>query len=343
MDKTHHKYIERTFYLAKKGLGNVKQNPMVGCVIVKDNKIIGEGYHKKYGKEHAEVNAIKSVTNKKEIKGSSIYVNLEPCSHYGKTPPCTLEIIKHKPKEVIIANKDPNKKVNGRGIDSLRENGINVIEGIKRKEGENLNKRFFTNQNKKRPYIILKWAQTIDGFIARKNGNSKWISNGLSRKFVHKWRSDEDGICVGINTVLIDNPKLNVRKWKGDNPLRIIINPKLKSLKNKKVINDELLSLIINQVESSSCSGKEFYKTENLSFKKVLDILYKKGISSLLVEGGAKTLNNIIEENIWDEARVFTGNNKFDEGIKAPSFKLPKHFQDIDKDKLYTIYNNGRN
>ena len=143
MDKTHHKYIERTFYLAKKGLGNVKQNPLVGCVIVKDNKIIGEGYHKKYGKEHAEINAIKSVTNKKEIEGSSIYVNLEPCSHYGKTPPCTLEIIKHKPKEVIIANKDPNKKVNGRGIDSLRENGINVIEGIKRKDGENLNKRFF--------------------------------------------------------------------------------------------------------------------------------------------------------------------------------------------------------
>ena len=208
MDKTHHKYIERTFYLAKKGLGNVKQNPLVGCVIVKDNKIIGEGYHKKYGKEHAEINAIKSVTNKKEIKGSSIYVNLEPCSHYGKTPPCTLEIIKHKPKEVIIANKDPNKKVNGRGIDSLRENGINVIEGIKRKEGENLNKRFFTNQNKLKVALVTTIkkgeffsALLSDFHIAAKDSNCEIELIDIEKNdfFYNKIKSltiEKDGLCI---------------------------------------------------------------------------------------------------------------------------------------------------
>ena len=302
MKDNHKKYIQRTFYLAKKGIGKVAPNPLVGCVIVKNNKIIGEGYHKEYGDKHAEINAINSVSNKKEIDGSSVYINLEPCNHFGKTPPCSDALVKLKPKEVIISNKDPNPLTNGKSIKKLIDNNINVRSNILKEEGEELNKRFFKNQIKKLPFIILKWAQTSDGFIAKSDGSSKWISNDISRTLVHKWRSEEDGICVGINTVLIDNPKLNVRKWKGDNPLRIIINPNLKSLKNKKVINDELLSLIINQVESSSCSGKEFYKTKKLSFKKVLDILYKKGISSLLVEGGAKTLNNIIEENIWDEA-----------------------------------------
>jgi len=343
MIKIHKKYIERTFYLAKKGLGGVRQNPLVGCVIVKENKIIGEGYHKKYGEKHAEINAIDSVKNKDNIKGSSIYINLEPCSHYGKTPPCVVELIKYNPKEVIISNRDPNIKVNGNGVNALKANGIKVIEGIKRKEGEDLNKRFFTNQNKNRPYVILKWAQTEDGYIARQDGSSKWISNSMSRKLVHKWRSEEIGICIGINTAIKDNPKLNVRRWYGENPKRIIINPKNKSLKNKKVLDDELWTFVITEDEDSTSSEKKFIKLNTFTFKNILNKIYDEGISTLIVEGGSKTINRILKNNLWDEARVFIGNVNFKKGTRAPNLKIRNKHKDINGDKLHIILNDEGN
>jgi len=343
MIKIHKKYIERTFYLAKKGLGGVRQNPLVGCVIVKENKIIGEGYHKKYGEKHAEINAIDSVKNKENIKGSSIYINLEPCSHYGKTPPCVVELIKYKPKEVIISNRDPNIKVNGNGINALKAKKIKVIEGIKRKEGEGLNKRFFTNQNKKRPYVILKWAQTEDGYIARQDGSSKWISNSMSRKLVHKWRSEEIGICVGIDTAIKDNPKLNVRRWYGEDPKRIIINPKNKSLENKKVLNDKLSTFVMTEGEDCTSSENKFFKLNTFTFKNILNKLYDEGISSLIVEGGSKTINHILKDNLWDEARVFIGNVNFKKGTRAPNLKIRNKHKDINGDKLHIILNDEGN
>ena len=200
MKDNHKKYIQRTFYLAKKGKGRVAPNPLVGCVIVKNNIIIGEGYHKKYGENHAEINAINNVVNKNDIKGSTVYINLEPCNHYGKTPPCSDELIKLQPKEVIVSNKDPNPLTNGKSLQKLKENNILVKSNILEKEGYELNKRFFKNQYKKLPYVILKWAQTEDGFLAKEDGSSKWISSDVSRTLVHKWRSEEAGILIGVNT-----------------------------------------------------------------------------------------------------------------------------------------------
>ena len=343
MIKIHKKYIERTFYLAKKGLGGVRQNPLVGCVIVKEDKIIGEGYHKKYGEKHAEINAIDSVKDKEDIKDSSVYINLEPCSHYGKTPPCVTELIKHKPKEVIISNRDPNIKVNGNGINALKANGIKVIEEINRREGEDLNKRFFTNQNKKRPYVILKWAQTEDGYIAREDGSSKWISNPMSRKLVHKWRSEEIGICVGIETAIKDNPKLNVRKWYGEDPIRVIINPKNKPLNNKKVIDDKLSTFIMNEDEEKIISQKKFFRLDSFSFKTILEKLYDEGISTLIVEGGSKTIKYILKDQLWDEARVFIGKVNFNKGTKAPDLEIGNKHMNINGDKLHIILNDERN
>ncbi|MAK07741.1 MAG: riboflavin biosynthesis protein RibD [Marinoscillum sp.] len=343
MIKIHKKYIERTFYLAKKGLGGVRQNPLVGCVIVKEDKIIGEGYHKKYGEKHAEINAIDSVKDKEDIKGSSIYINLEPCSHYGKTPPCVNELIRHEPKEVIISNRDPNIKVNGNGINALEANGIKVIEEIKRREGEDLNKRFFTNQNKKRPYVILKWAQTEDGYMAREDGSSQWISNAMSRKLVHKWRSEEIGICVGIDTAILDNPKLNVRKWYGEDPIRVIINPKNKSLNNKKVLHDNLSTFVMTEEKDSTSSKKKFFKLNRFSFKSILEKLFDEGVSTLIVEGGSKTINYILKDNLWDEARIFIGKVNFKKGTKAPDLKIRNKHKNINGDKLHIILNDEGN
>jgi len=338
MKDNHKKYIERTFYLAKKGLGNVSPNPMVGCVIVKKGKIIGEGYHKKYGNEHAEINAINSVEDKKEIEGSSIYINLEPCSHHGKTPPCSDEIIKYRPKEVIISNTDPNPIVNGRGINRLKENGISVIEKLEKEKGYNLNKRFFKNQESGLPYIILKWAQTKDGYLAKEDGSSKWISNDISRMMVHKWRSEEPGILIGVNTANKDNPKLNVRSWEGNNPMRIIIDPNMRLNNQINIITDAGSVLIYNKEKNEQIRNKHFIQNKSFNLKDILKDILKKGIGSVIVEGGAITLNHFIKENLWDEARVFVSNKKFEKGIKAPKLDLNK-YQEIRNNKLFYVFN----
>ncbi len=338
MKDNHKKYIQRTFYLAKKGIGKVAPNPLVGCVIVKNNKIIGEGYHKEYGDKHAEINAINNVSNKKEIEGSSVYINLEPCNHFGKTPPCSDALVKLKPKEVIISNKDPNPLTNGKSIKKLIDNNINVKSNILKEEGEELNKRFFKNQIKKLPFIILKWAQTSDGFIAKSDGSSKWISNDISRTLVHKWRSEELGILVGAKTVNSDNPKLNVRSWDGKDPIRVIIDPNNRSSNKNDILSDTLPTLIYNKKRESKVQNKQFVRLLEFNLLNILKDILSRGISSIMVEGGSFTLQSFIENNLWDEARVFVSDGKFKNGIKAPKIKL-SNSQKIGSDQLYLIKN----
>ena len=338
MKDNHKKYIQRTFYLAKKGIGKVAPNPLVGCVIVKNNKIIGEGYHKEYGDKHAEINAINNVSNKKEIEGSSVYINLEPCNHFGKTPPCSDALVKLKPKEVIISNKDPNPLTNGKSIKKLIDNNINVRSNILKEEGEELNKRFFKNQIKKLPFIILKWAQTSDGFIAKSDGSSKWISNDISRTLVHKWRSEELGILVGAQTVNNDNPKLNVRSWDGKDPIRVIIDPNNRSSNKNDILSDTLPTLIYNKKRESKVQNKQFVRLLEFNLINILKDILSRGISSIIVEGGSFTLQSFIENNLWDEARVFVSDGKFKNGIKAPKIKLSNP-QKIGSDQLYLLKN----
>jgi len=340
MNNKNKEYINRAFYLAQKGIKKVFPNPMVGCVIVKNNIIIGEGYHKKYGEPHAEINAINNVINKKQIKNSSFYINLEPCSHHGKTPPCAEEIIKHKPKEVIISNIDPNKKIQGKGIKKLISNGIRVIDKIEEEKGILLNKRFFTNQIYKKPYVILKWAETANGFIANENGDSKWISNEISRTIVHKWRSEESGILVGANTIEKDDPKLTVRKWKGENPIRIVIDPNNRIKKSSVILKDKLTTLIYNKKINENKNKKHFIKQNDFNLENILKDIFKRGIGSVLVEGGAKTINYFIQSNNWNEMRVFVSKKEFKKGIKAPKTKKEKMIvENIDNDFLYTEFN----
>ena len=340
--KKYNKYINRTFYLAEKGLGYVLSNPLVGCVIVKNNEIIGEGFHQKYGEAHAEINAINSIKEKKKIQGSSIYINLEPCSHHGKTPPCVDSLIKFKPKEVIISNIDPNPSVNGRGIKKLRDNNIEVITGILEDYGKFLNRRFFYNHKKNLPYIILKWAETKDGFIARENGDSKWISNEMSRSYVHRWRSQEDGILVGVETANKDNPKLNVRNWNGNNPIRIILDPNSRLKENLNIHEGPNTTFIYNRRLQKEEGNVKFVKINSFDLDLILNDVYSKGISSILVEGGTKTINYFIEKNLWNEARIFKSNINFIKGIDSPKINTNKYeYHNILEDKLYIIQNNA--
>ena len=288
---------------------------MVGSVIVHSNKIIGEGFTSPYGGNHAEVNAINSVLNKDLLKESTLYVTLEPCSHFGKTPPCSDLIIKHNIPNIVIGCIDDNEKVAGRGIKKLRGAGRHVIVGVLEDECKNHHKRFFTFHNKKRPYIILKWAETSDGFIAPKNKNEQkpvWITNTFSRQLVHKWRAEEQAILVGTNTVLEDNPSLTTRDWVGQNPIRIVIDANEKLPKSLSVFNAEAKTITI--------TNKQIDFSKPIS-KQICDYLFENTINSVIIEGGAKTLQTFIDENLWDEARVFTGQVKFKKGIKAPNFQ----------------------
>ena len=310
----HENYITRCIEIAKNGLGTTRPNPMVGCVIVHNNKIIGEGYTSDYGGSHAEVNTINSVKNKKLLRESTLYVTLEPCSHFGKTPPCSDLIINYKIPSIVIGCIDDNEKVAGKGVKKLRDAGCNVIVGILETTCRAHHKRFFTFHNKKRPYIILKWAETIDGFIAPKTKNEKkpiWITNEFSRQLVHKWRTEEHGILVGTNTILEDNPSLTARDWIGKNPVRVVIDKEEKLSKNLTVFNDESETIIL--------TDKNIDFSQN-SAKEICDVLFKNEITSVIIEGGTKTLQTFINANLWDEARVFTGENNLKEGIRAPKF-----------------------
>ncbi|SHH77397.1 bifunctional diaminohydroxyphosphoribosylaminopyrimidine deaminase/5-amino-6-(5-phosphoribosylamino)uracil reductase RibD [Winogradskyella jejuensis] len=309
------RYITRCLQIAKNGLGTTRPNPMVGAVIVNDNKIIAEGYTSPYGGPHAEVNAINAIKNKDLLKISTLYVTLEPCSHQGKTPPCSDLIVKHKIPRVVIGCIDDNPQVAGKGIAKLKEAGCEVTVGVLERQCKEHHKRFFTFHNKKRPYIILKWAETKDGFIAPKSKNKQkpvWITNQYSRQLVHEWRAEEQAILVGTNTVLQDNPSLTVRDWKGENPLRIVLDRRLKLDKNFSVFDDKAETLILSE------TNIDFEKP---IAKEICGLLFDRNINSIIIEGGAKTLQTFINENLWDEARVFIGDTEFKDGIKAPQLK----------------------
>ncbi|MFD2823901.1 bifunctional diaminohydroxyphosphoribosylaminopyrimidine deaminase/5-amino-6-(5-phosphoribosylamino)uracil reductase RibD [Lacinutrix iliipiscaria] len=302
---THETYIQRCLQLAKLGLGTTRPNPMVGAVIVHKHSIIGEGNTSAYGGHHAEVNAINSVKDKSLLKDATLYVTLEPCSHFGKTPPCSDLILKHQIPNVVIGCIDDNPEVAGKGIQKLKANGCHVIVGVLEKDCKAHHKRFFTYHNKKRPYIILKWAESTDGFIAPKTKPKKepvWITNTLSRQLVHKWRAEEQAILVGRNTVIQDNPSLTVRDWTGNHPIRVVLDKDNQLSKDYKIFNSDAETIVL-KVNTA---------------KSICDALYKHNINSVIIEGGAQTLQLFINEKIWDEARIFTGLTEFKEGVKAP-------------------------
>ncbi len=317
--------MQRALELASLGLGSVSPNPMVGAVIVHDNKIIGEGWHKKYGAPHAEVEAVKSVANQELLSESILYVTLEPCSHFGKTPPCADLLVAHRFKKVMVAMLDPNPLVAGRGIEKLRSAGIEVEIGLLEHESKRLNKRFLTYFEKKRPYVILKWAQTADGFIApslHSAKSEKQISNPLSSQLVHKWRSEEDAIMVGMNTLLHDNPKLNVRLWETTkHPTRITLDEKGIQNFNYHFFDQSVPSIVFNYQKDEKINEILFIKiSKENALSEMLTCLQKEGIASILVEGGTALLNRFVEANLWDEARVCTSAKTFGTGIQAPVF-----------------------
>jgi diaminohydroxyphosphoribosylaminopyrimidine deaminase / 5-amino-6-(5-phosphoribosylamino)uracil reductase len=298
----HHYYMQRCLDMAVKGAGTVAPNPMVGVVLVNDDKIIGEGWHKKYGEAHAEVNCIASVKGEDE----KLISQLEPCTHFGKTPPCVDLIIRHKIPKVVIGCRDPFEEVNGKGIERLQAAGVEVITGIMEGECKALNKRFFTFHEKQRPYIILKWAETGDGKISSLNGERLMISNGYSDRLVHKWRSEEAAIMVGTNTALLDNPELTARLWPGKSPVRIVLDMNLRLPVSIQLFNREVKTIVFNGIKQSEENNILFYKIEsdkNL-LRKICNALYQLKIQSIIIEGGAKLLQSFITDGLWDEARI---------------------------------------
>ena len=322
---TDEKYMSRCIQLAQLGLGSVAPNPIVGALLVYEDKIIGEGYHKKYGEWHAEVNCVNNVdqANRSLIEKGTMYVSLEPCSHYGKTPPCVDLILKNKIAKVVIGCQDIYKEVAGHGIQKLKQAGVNVVVGVLEKECIQLNKRFFTFHQKKRPYIILKWAQTSDRKTGTENDERILISNNYSNRLVHKWRSEEAAIMVGTHTALKDNPSLTTRLWKGKNPTRIVIDKKLKLPLDLKLFNQESNTIVINNVKNSIEQNIQYIKIEQSHFlEKTLRCLYELNIQSILIEGGSKTLQSFIDANLWDEARIITNEKMvIGKGINAPDLK----------------------
>ncbi len=337
------KYIRRCIELAKNGLGTTYPNPMVGSVIVYEDKIIGEGWHKKSGEAHAEVIAINSVKDKFLLRESTIYVSLEPCSHFGKTPPCCDLIIKNEIPNVVIGTLDSNVKVAGNGIKKLIEAGANVTVGVLEAECKELNKRFFTFHEKKRPYVILKWAESQDGFIAptknlRNEQKPFWITNEFSRQLVHKWRSEEQAILVGTNTVIVDNPKLDVRDWTGNNPIRIVLDKNNRIQKDSHIYDNQVKTIIFSNLANTNNGVNTTFEVidfeQNLA-QQILKVLYKYNIQSVIIEGGRQTLQTFIDENLWDEARLFIGNIAFENGTKGPIIALRKMEKDsIGNDEL---------
>lgn len=344
----HEKYMQRCIELAQLGAGQVSPNPMVGAVVVHDGRIIGEGYHQQYGQAHAEVNAINQVISKFDnaaelLKQAAIYVSLEPCAHYGKTPPCADLIIKHQIPLVVVGCRDPFEQVDGKGIEKLKAAGIEVIASVLEEECQWLNRRFFTRVQKHRPYIILKWAQSTDGFFAPDDGSQLWITGEQSRRLVHKWRSEEDAILVGKNTAAIDNPQLNVRYWEGRSPKRVVIDRRLELNKDLNIFDQSVETLIFNEVKFDVDGKNRYIALEDFDRyvpQYILYQLYLQDIQSVIIEGGARTLQAFIEANLWDEARIFTGKNVLKKGIKAPQITgiIAEEIPSGD-DRLQIVYN----
>lgn len=342
----HEQYIARCIELAKNGFGTTYPNPMVGSVIVYNGEIIGEGWHQKAGEPHAEVNAIHSVKNPSLLDKATIYVSLEPCSHFGKTPPCCDLIIKNKIPNVVIGTVDSNIKVAGNGIKRLHEAGINVVVGVLEKECYELNRRFFTFHEKKRPYIILKWAQTQDSFIApteKEELKPVWITNLQSRQLVHKWRTEEQAILVGTQTVIDDNPQLNARDWEGNNPIRIVIDQRNRIPKTAHIWDNKIKTIVFsneNSIPSSVNTIVEVIDFQQNIAPQIVEKLYQHQIQSVIIEGGAQTLQTFIDATLWDEARIFIGNSTFGTGKKAPVLNTSLSTKErIGTDELLIIRN----
>jgi diaminohydroxyphosphoribosylaminopyrimidine deaminase/5-amino-6-(5-phosphoribosylamino)uracil reductase len=348
MKNIHEQMMQRCLQLAMFGMGKVAPNPMVGAVLLYKDKIIGEGYHSQYGEAHAEVNCLQSVSEDKKhlIEKSTLYVNLEPCSHFGKTPPCTRLIIHHKIPQVVISNIDPFPKVSGSGIAQLREAGIDVTMGICEAEGKELNKRFFTFYEKKRPYIILKWAQTADGFIGLPGNQKVPISNEYTNRLVHKWRSGESAILIGTNTALSDDPRLTNRLWSGKSPVRIVLDKKLRLPEYLHIFDNEVPTLIFNAEKQQRRKDTEWIQIpfSGTILTDMLHVLYEKKILSVLIEGGAKTLQSFISSGIWDEARVISSNSFCGQGIPAPVLtkQQPVRKEEVSGDRIYFFENKNR-
>lgn len=335
----------RCLALAKKGIGTTRPNPSVGAVIVYNNKIIGEGFTSPYGGPHAEVNAIRSVNDSSLLQKATIYVTLEPCSHYGKTPPCADLIVKHKIPKVVIGVIDTNSLVAGKGVERLKKAGCKVRVGVLEDECREHHKRFFTVQNKKRPYIILKWAETKNGYIAplsKLKQEPVWISNEYSKQLVHKFRAQEHAILVGTTTIIADNPKLNVRTWTGNNPIRIVLDRKLRISKQLNVLDGSTLTIVFTE---KSGINRENLLFEEIDFSKdiaiqICEVLSKHNIQSLIIEGGRETIQTFITTNLWDEAKVFIGENEFLNGVKAPVIQKKVTLEEHIKNDILRTYIN---
>ena len=338
-------YMYRCLQLAAMGAGNTAPNPMVGAVLVYGDRIIGEGFHRCFGGAHAEVNCISSVNNADEkfISGSTLYVSLEPCTHFGKTPPCTDLILDKKIPAVVIGCKDISDKVGGRGIPILLNAGINVTVGILEREAYDLNRRFFTFHQRKRPYIILKWAQSSDAILANPDGSGIPISNEFTRRLVHKWRSEEAAILVGTNTAFNDDPALTTRLWKGKDPLRLVIDRQLKLPSSLKLFDGSVKTVVFNRLKSEESSMLSYYKVDGVNeLKGIMDILYHLQVLSVLVEGGAKTLQSFIDAGLWDESRIITNEQlRIGEGIKSPVLHNAKFSNEVQclTDKITCLFN----
>lgn len=342
-------YMARCLQLANNGIGSARPNPSVGCVIVVDGEIVGEGFTSSYGGNHAEVNAVESVKDISVLVKATLYVTLEPCAHFGKTPPCADLIVKHKIPKVVIGCVDTHSVVAGKGIERLVLSGCDVKVGVLEQECLEQHKRFFTVQNKNRPYVILKWAETADGFVSplHKDVNRPvWISNAPSQQLVHKWRSEEHAILVGTNTAIADNPKLDVRSWGGESPIRVVLDKNLRIPKSNSLFDESIKTIVCTTVSNAEKNTS----TDNLIFegidfsKNVIDalchVLMKHQIQSIIIEGGSQTLQTFIDAGIWDEARVFYGDVEFYEGVKAPLFSGVKRDELDLKGTVLKIFTN---
>jgi diaminohydroxyphosphoribosylaminopyrimidine deaminase/5-amino-6-(5-phosphoribosylamino)uracil reductase len=329
----HELFMNRAIQLAKLGAGSTGSNPMVGAVLVYKDRVIGEGYHRKYGEAHAEVNCLAAVAeaDNELVRDSTMYVSLEPCSHRGKTPPCADLIISKHIKKVVVGCRDPFHAVNGKGIEKLQAAGVGVSLGIMEKECIELNKRFFSFHTRQRPYIILKWAQTADHFISSENSERLQISNDFTNRLVHKWRSEEMSIMVGTNTAKADNPSLTTRLWSGQNPVRIVIDNALQLPPDLNLFNDEAPTIVINKVKNSQSAKVEYVRIGETNQNPdgagrdvhgILKALHERQITSVLIEGGSRLIQSFINEGYWDEARIITNPLLFVyAGTAAPALK----------------------
>ena len=316
--------MKRCFELARKGLGLTRTNPLVGCVIVHHDRIIGEGYHHEFGGPHAEVNAIRAVKDQSLLAESTLYCNMEPCAHHGKTPPCSVLVCQKGIRKVVISNLDPFPSVNGQGIRHMKEAGVEVHMGCLEEEGYQLNRRFFHFHEKKRPYVILKWAKTLDGYmdVIREPGDpvgTNWITDDVSRTLVHKWRSEEAAIMVGTNTVLTDNPRLNIRRWAGDQPVRITLDRQGRLPADARILDGSQDTLVFTGVPGKySGRTRSIHVDPSYDLDDLMEELYDQQLLSIFVEGGADLHHSFIKSGLWDEARVFTGKVSFSQGVRAP-------------------------